>query len=188
MTAIFGFGNKARHGKDTAGESVVAHYGERQRDLYKLYGSAFKPFDVRLYKFADELYRECRELHGMTEKDAPLLQRVGMARREEDKDYWVNKTFAKITAERPDIAVITDTRFPNEADAIVNAGGVTVNVTRLNLDGTPYVADDRPADHPSETALDNYPWDYYIKAYSGEVALVEQLAITIVEFARARRP
>ncbi len=50
--------------------------------------------------------------------------------------------------------IVTDVRFPNEADAIRNAGGVLVKVERPGLStGT----------HPSETALDDYKnWDYVI--------------------------
>ena len=188
---IVGFGSKARHGKDTAGEAVVAYY-ERQRErAIKHYGQSVfnigqKP--AKLYKFADALYRECREQHGMTEKDAPLLQRVGMVRRNENKDYWIDQVAADIDRDKPEIAVITDVRFPNEADFIYNRGGILVNVSRLDATGEPYVATDRPADHPSETALDEYAWSYFIKAYTGESALVEQLAVCIVEFERARRP
>jgi len=54
----------------------------------------------------------------------------------------------------------------------------------LNPDGTIYIADDRPANHPSEIELDGYAWDFYIKAYSGEAALVADQAITIVEYLR----
>lgn len=188
---IVGFGSKARHGKDTAGEAVVAYYEKQRAQTIKHYGygavDISKPA-VKLYKFADALYRECREQHGMTEKDAPLLQKVGMARRAENENYWVDQVAAAIDKDKPGIAVLTDVRFPNEAKFVHSRGGILVNVSRLNESGTPYVATDRPADHPSETALDNLRWDYYIKAFTGEAALVEQLAICIVMFEQARRP
>jgi len=187
---IVGFGNKARAGKDTAGEAVVNYFDRRSERLSAHYGrgiGACRSLSAKLYKFADALYRECRELHGMTEKDAPLLQKVGMARRAEDENYWVEQVKKQIDADKPDIAVITDVRFPNEAKFIHDRCGALVNVTRLHVDGSPFVAGDRPADHPSETALDGYPWGYFIKAHTGEAALVEQLAICIVEFERARR-
>ena len=88
---IVGFGNKARHGKDTAGEAIVSFYEREAARVRKCYGPRVKSPVAKLYKFADALYQECREQHGMTEKDAPLLQRVGMSRRQEDKNYWVNK-------------------------------------------------------------------------------------------------
>ena len=185
---IVGFGNRARQGKDVAGTAIVDFYQREAARVKKCYGPRVKSPVAKLYKFADALYQECREIHGMTVKDAPLLQRVGMVRRAEDKDYWVKQVEASIRKDSPDIAVITDVRFHNEAGYIKANGGIVVNVSRLNLDGTPYIADDRPSDHPSETALDDYNFDYYIKAHTGESALVEQLAIAIVQFDLVRRP
>lgn len=48
--------------------------------------------------------------------------------------------------------IITDTRFPNEAQAIKKRGGVVVRINRGIDNGS----------HPSETALDDYPFDYII--------------------------
>ena len=73
---------------------------------------------------------------------------------------------------------------PAAEDAIKERGGVTVNVTRLNADGRPYFSSDRPVNHPSETQLDRYNFDYFIKAKSGEAAWVEQQVITLVEYLR----
>jgi hypothetical protein len=50
--------------------------------------------------------------------------------------------------------IITDTRFPNEAQAIKDAGGIVIRVDRPGI--TPVNA------HPSETGLDNYQFDEYI--------------------------
>ena len=55
---------------------------------------------------------------------------------------------------------------------------------RLNQDGTQYYSSDRAPDHQSEVALDNYNWDYFIKAKSGQVALVGEQAITLAEYLR----
>jgi hypothetical protein len=50
--------------------------------------------------------------------------------------------------------IITDTRFPNEADAVKKSGGTLIRVDRPGI--TPVNA------HPSETGLDNYQFDEYI--------------------------
>jgi hypothetical protein len=50
--------------------------------------------------------------------------------------------------------IITDTRFPNEADAIKNAGGILIRVERPGV---------KPInDHPSEVGLDHWTFDYVI--------------------------
>lgn len=49
--------------------------------------------------------------------------------------------------------IITDMRFPNEMEAVVNKGGITIRVVRPETTvGT----------HPSETALDDAKFDYEI--------------------------
>lgn len=185
---LLAFGNKARHGKDTAGEAVVNYYNDlhdlKVKHLFQ--NSRLVPPlpPAALFKFADALYQECRQQHGMTQKDSPLLQRVGQSRRLENENYWIDKVFEQIDLRKPLIAVLTDIRYQNEAAAVKARGGFVINVSRLNLDGTPYVADDRPADHISEIDLDGYRFDHYIRAYTGEVALVQELAITIAEYAK----
>jgi hypothetical protein len=50
--------------------------------------------------------------------------------------------------------LITDTRFPNEAQAIKDRGGIIIRVDRPGVQPT--------NGHSSETALDNWPFDYRI--------------------------
>jgi hypothetical protein len=81
-----------------------------------------------------------------------FLQRIGTeyGRNLHHEDYWVEMAMARtIGIDAP--VVFTDVRFPNEADAIVDQGGVIVRVERgQGLDGT-------GATHPSETAMADYP-------------------------------
>ena len=176
---ILGFGHKAQNGKDTAGEAIRNYY-EDQNSLLRSHGLAGGT-KVFIAKFAAALYDEARTQHGMTEKDPVLLQNIGIARRAEDPDYWVKRAFASIPA-GTNLVIFTDVRFKNEADAIKAKGGHLVKVVRLNEDGTPYIATDRPADHPSETDLDSYNWDHHIVSKSA--ALTGELAITIAEYIR----
>lgn len=182
MTLIIGFGHKARQGKDTAVEAVVNYYAG-QKNVISLNGLHSHAPTVRQFRFAEALYQECRDNYGMTEKDAPLLQQVGSLRRAEDPDYWVKKVFNAIPTNL-DIAVISDVRYRNEALAVSAVGGYLVHVSRLNADGSNYIADDRPANHPSEIDLDGFNWDFSIVAKSGELVLVAEQAITLVEYIR----
>lgn len=50
--------------------------------------------------------------------------------------------------------IITDTRFPNEAQAIKNAGGIVIRIDRPGVTAVNA--------HPSETALDNWKFDHKI--------------------------
>lgn len=62
--------------------------------------------------------------------------------------------------------IITDVRFSNEADAVKSRGGINIRVNRLNkelLDTDEKFNDEfNKHYHPSETALDNYIFDYVI--------------------------
>lgn len=79
-----------------------------------------------------------------------LLQSFGTdAIREIDEDFWV-RAGAKQIDETPGPVVVTDVRFPNEADAIRKRGGLLVRITRPGYDGD---------GHPTETALDDYRAD-----------------------------
>jgi hypothetical protein len=156
-TAIIGFGHRARQGKDSA---VIAL-------------EAFGAGRVRRFAFSDALYAVCRVQHGMRVKDAPLLQDVGLSYRERDPDVWVRACFDAIAAwdadaSGPQVAVIPDVRFPNEAEAVLRQGGHLVRVRRW-IGGVPYVATDRPADHPSELALSTYPWPHTIDNDNGDL-------------------
>jgi hypothetical protein len=63
-------------------------------------------------------------------------------------NVWVDALMRKINADNADLALISDCRFPNEADGVAAAGGKVVYLTR-----NPYGNQDQ---HESETALDNY--------------------------------
>ena len=85
-----------------------------------------------------------------------LLQRAGTegGRIGIHPDVWVNTTLRDY---RSDLHwVVSDVRFPNEADRIKKLGGYLVKVVRETLP--------RPShEHESETALDSYDkWDYII--------------------------
>jgi hypothetical protein len=74
-------------------------------------------------------------------------------------NIWPNATINKILQENTELAIITDCRFPNEVDAVHNANGFIIRLTR-----SPY----NDADHISELILDknNYDWtnfDYVIE-------------------------
>jgi LmbE family N-acetylglucosaminyl deacetylase len=168
---IIGFGHRARQGKNTAAAAVQECF----------------PLDtnVGMASFADALRMEVRKASAKmggayylvqdfkaaglmpdwvqaepSGKQRLILQWWGTDyRRKQDPDYWVKKLMAKLDAWQPDAVLITDVRFPNEADAIKAAGGVLVKVVRTSEPD--FVVNE----HPSESALDAYTgWDYTLRA------------------------
>jgi hypothetical protein len=150
-TIVIGLGHKARHGKDSAARTLIETF----------------PRLVQRFSFADDLYAVCRVVHGMTVKDAPLLQNVGLEYRQHDEAVWIRSVYTKLLDARPRVAVITDVRFPNELDFVRALGGFCWKVTRRLSDGSAFVDPGRPAGHVSETALDGAAWDLEIENPDG---------------------
>jgi hypothetical protein len=89
-----------------------------------------------------------------------LLQKLGTEamRNGLHNNVWVNALFAdykpiKLSQDDPSYWLVTDTRFPNEADAITERGGILLRIERPGTS---------TGDHPSETALDDYPFEHVI--------------------------
>ena len=70
---------------------------------------------------------------------------------------------------------------------VKDLGGYTIQVSRRNADGTPFVDTSRDPNHPSETQLDDYNYDYKINVKTGDQVLLEEWAITLVHFLKARK-
>ena len=116
--------------------------------------------------FADNLKREVAHITGFPvwqveeEKESLrlLLQAWGADFRRKffGEDYWIKAMDAdlqNLELEGFETAIITDVRYPNEADYIKGQGGTVVRVVR----GT-----DSTDQHSSETAMDKYPVDFTI--------------------------
>lgn len=80
-------------------------------------------------------------LHENTWVNALMTDYEGLYDMDTDRTTWPNW-------------IITDTRFPNEAQAIKDAGGIVIRIDRPG-----YTAVNA---HPSETALDNWKFDHKI--------------------------
>ena len=104
-------------------------------------------------------------------KQRLLLQWWGTDyRRSQDEDYWVKQLKKVVEQDKPEFALITDFRFPNEAKIL----DFKVKIERDVLIN----------DHPSEHALDNFKdWDIVLLNDSSVEALREK-AIEAFEFIR----
>lgn len=158
---VLGFGHRARHGKDSAARILIERY----------------PALAQRFSFADDLYAYCRIAHGMTTKDGPLLQRVGVGMRSMvDDQIWIRSVYYKLLDARPRFALITDCRFPNEVEFVRALGGTTIRVERRLADGRLFRANDgRDPNHPTEVACtDDQYWDRTIVNPDGDLATFEE--------------
>lgn len=166
LPPLIGLSGKKRAGKDTFAGGLIARGATRVAFADPLKEAVLKvdpiigrpPFpgvlspqdDVRLSTYVGALGWERAKTHPEVRR---LLQEYGVAIREIDPAFWVRTGLMRaVSIDGP--VVVTDVRFPNEAEAISSAGGVLVRIDRPGL-----VSDDS---HLSETALDDYPFDLVV--------------------------
>ena len=90
------------------------------------------------------------------------------------KTVWIDSTMSQITKEKPKTAIITDCRFPDEVDAVKNAGGYVIRLTR----------DLHNSSHISETALDedNYDWNNFDYVLDNQNLTIYEQSLQIQEW------
>ena len=152
---------KAQHGKDSFAKAFSKKAGENH-------------FRVLTIHYGDILKYVCKQYFGWNgEKDEvgrSLLQHVGTNLcRNNHPDVWVNCVVELVKGLKTeyDFVVIPDTRFKNEIEKWEDTDFFTfsVRLNRKNEDGTDFdnglTLDQK--NHPSETELDNYGFNYIIE-------------------------
>lgn len=159
MTKIIAFAGRKQSGKTTCSEFIV---------------SCSLGVKTKIYNFADPLKQDiCINILGLSHEQCygsdlqkntlthikwqdkyltarEVMQVVGTdILRNMYHDVWVNATINKIMKENMDLAIIADCRFPNEVEAVKNAGGIVIKLTR----------NPHNSNHASETALDETNFD-----------------------------
>lgn len=87
-------------------------------------------------------------------------------------NVWIDSTLKKIEKEGPALAIITDCRFVNEAEAIKKAGGIVVKLTRQVGDGDT---------HQSESEIDQYDeYDIVIENHDMTIAQQNEALFTLL--------
>lgn len=156
---VIGLGHKARQGKDSFAKYCIIEAGKL--NLY-----------AKQFSFADPL-RALAHCLGMKSKSGSILQALGTdVCRSIKEDFWVDILHYTLMENKSivDIAIITDVRFPNEADFLKNYWNARLfKISRINEYGQYHIADDRDPNHLSETALNNFSWDAHVIASSLEV-------------------
>lgn len=149
-STIIALGYRARSGKDTVGDYLVAKWGFTRiafADKLKQVVTTLTGQDA----FETE-FKFRTQVSGFT--GGQLLQQVGVALRGVHENIWVDASglsgFAMIPGAR---IVVTDCRFKNEAAAVKRLGGHLVEVRRPGL----------PTDHHiSELGGTMINWDHVL--------------------------
>ena len=169
---IIAFAGRKQSGKTTSCE-YVQHLICQNSNILDVRNCG--DFPIKIYNFADPLKKLCMEVLGLTEDQCygtdenkneavdcywpgtdkqmtsrEVLQYVGTdVFRSMQNDVWAAATIRLIQKETSRLSLIADCRFPNEVDAVKNAGGMVIKLNRNLYQST----------HASETALDDNNYD-----------------------------
>lgn len=156
---LIGLTGKAQAGKDTVGKILVEEHGFTRiafADALKRVLLDIDPYipsqNVPLSTYLEWLDDGAHDYAAAWDwaKQDPnvrgLLQRLGVAVRAHNENYWVNAAFDGVFDPHQRV-VVTDVRFPNEVKAVLAREG---RVFRVLRDGAGV------NNHISETALDHY--------------------------------
>jgi len=207
MSIVVGFGYKARSGKDTAVAHLVEAYKDRydirryafaddlKADFYDLLllplhdywytvGASFAnvsylalphPRDT----FGGATYGE--KLAWIAEHKTELGNHLQIYAtdyiRAKDSFYWVRRLRERLTADKPQVALISDVRFFNEFYFVKAFGGFTVKVSREGF----RLNDGRSESHASETELNDAKFDFEINVLDGAVDELKRDAETVFD-------
>lgn len=176
MVEILGLGVTAQVGKDTAADYIEENYPGAKRVAF-----ADKVKDVGMMLFGlswEQCYGEVDikekvdPRYGITPRE--ILQGIGEKMREIYPDIWVDTVFYTTVPELQeqgfDKFVVSDVRYPNEADKIQERNGEVVKVQRAA--GGVSVG----ANHSSETAMREYAEDKYFAIVNNDGTLEEFFA------------
>ena len=186
MSNLIGISGKIGSGKDTAAEIIQHLTNPMGLDMFpyevKKFAGKLKTIasiltGIPVEKFEDQEFKkqylgedwnyqidQFNPIQKMTVRE--LLQKLGTDAMREGlhTNVWVNALFADYNENSN--WLVTDARFPNEAKAIKDLGGVVLRIERSTCQlGT----------HPSETALDDYTFDYVIHNNGSKEDLQQEL-------------
>lgn len=157
---IINISGKAEHGKDTLAKILKTQLEEKDKKVIILH-------------YGDYLKFLCKVLYGWNgEKDEygrHLLQNFGTNKvRTNFPAYWVEAVERQVSlysvVEEPiDYVLIPDCRFPNEIEWWEDNGFMQESIRVIRLNHKSKLTEEQ-LQHPSETALDDYSFDYELTA------------------------
>lgn len=178
---LIGLTGYAQHGKDTVAAALVEDFGYTRvafADPLKQLAYEVNPWvlgeeegeQVRLAWLVDELGWEGAKANPEVRR---VLQVLGTAARTIiGPNVWVDAADLKVQ-QAPGPVVISDVRFPNEAEYIHRYSGQLWRIQRVNEDGTAF-DNGVGTDHPSEAHVAELSIQKLIVAWN-----VEQLQDTV---------
>lgn len=207
---VFGMSGKMASGKDTVGNLVSERlqqegywiietsFGKVIRDeieqVLKMHknGDDLEPLAAEI-KDINHLVKllENTNIYERSEQSREALQFWGTeVRRSQNSNYWIQsmENFIIESVLKGQSVNITDARFPNEIDLILKFGGkvarleVSEEIRRKRIMERDSInVAPEALRHPSETALDNYPFDVVYDATLEPIKICNRISYCILE-------
>lgn len=158
MRKIIGVAGNANSGKDTLADYIIAN--KNNSFVKHAFAKPIKDIMIKHLGFTylqcyDQKYKQIEDdFWGMTPRDVMLLIGTKMFRENWRYDFWVKLMEKKIIDNQEQNIIISDVRFPNEAEMIKSHGGKIIVVERPN--------NPIKVNHVSEQGLPNELVDYTI--------------------------
>lgn len=164
---------KARSGKDTFAEILaeeifnsvkkrfvlMAYAHELKKKVQRDFDLGYKQLWGDEKEIPDRRYPKYKEGNDIFWTPREIMQNYGEFYRSIDYNFWVKELFRVIDEKEYSNVIITDVRHPNEADPIVDRGGLVIKITS-NRDNIEQI---HGSTHISETAMDDYDKiDFYV--------------------------
>lgn len=190
---IYGICGLKGHGKDTFANLIISsndnfklyHFADSLKNMSaKIFGLSQEemynpkrkeePFSQPIFmdEFVDQMSKETglkiQKANCIASSPRELMQYIGTEYiRKIDEHYWTNYLFDKLSNE--DNYLISDLRFPNEADTITSKGGKIIKIIRVD-------AEDNSDYHASELSLNDIVPDITIGTVTGDLSLAVKAA------------
>lgn len=197
MDHIYGISGLKSHGKDTLAKRIVEtdsrfiilHFADELKrlagEVYELthdqmYKQAFKEvpleepieLDSKLAQLCDETKLDIQPAGMVAKTPREVLQFLGTEYvRKTQETYWVDVVVDQIRTHNG-YALVPDTRFPNEAQALRDLGGQIILVHRLDLEIPPDT-------HASETEILKTSPDLYLGTITDRFSLQREVVSRI---------
>jgi hypothetical protein len=154
---IIGLSGYAQSGKDSTAELLCLNYGYTRLAFADSMRQALMTINPKLdsiTRVSDFVEDYGWDVAKKNPEVRRLLQVLGtdFGRKMLGDDVWINIALSGIKSE--DKIVVSDVRFPNEAEAIKKLGGTVWRINRHNHSAV--------NGHTSEHAMDNYMFNYVI--------------------------
>ena len=154
--------------------------------------------DCKIYEISDYVLADMNRLgklpgktRSMLDKeDLSLLVQHGHWMRSRDEFYWLDYVTEDIDKDKPDVAILPNIRFRNEAEFIWSSyqsiprweSGKIIRVRSLLRDGLDYISPDRDPNDSMEYENLSIDADYFLSVKRGQTTLLKKQAVTLFDY------